>query len=74
MDFDLTDDQRLLGDSVTRLLAAEYGFEQRKALLQDASGLERDALERSMPSSACSACRSPRSTAASAAARSTSCC
>jgi alkylation response protein AidB-like acyl-CoA dehydrogenase len=38
MDFDLTDDQRLLGDSVTRLLAAEYGFEQRKALLKTPAG------------------------------------
>lgn len=38
MDFDLTDDQRLLGDSVTRLLSAEYGFEQRKALLKTPSG------------------------------------
>jgi pimeloyl-CoA dehydrogenase small subunit len=38
MDFDLTDDQRLLGDSVTRLLAAEYGFEQRKALLKTPTG------------------------------------
>jgi pimeloyl-CoA dehydrogenase small subunit len=34
MDFDLTEDQRLLGDSVARLLASEYGFEQRKALLK----------------------------------------
>jgi pimeloyl-CoA dehydrogenase small subunit len=38
MDFDLTDDQRLLGDSVTRLLAAEYSFEQRKALLKTPAG------------------------------------
>ncbi|TDH63554.1 pimeloyl-CoA dehydrogenase small subunit [Dankookia rubra] len=38
MDFDLTDDQRLLGDSVTRLLSAEYGFEQRKALLKTPTG------------------------------------
>ena len=33
MDFDPTEDQRLLGDSVARLLADEYSFEQRKALL-----------------------------------------
>ncbi|WP_431267211.1 acyl-CoA dehydrogenase family protein [Dankookia sp. P2] len=38
MDFDLTDDQRLLGDSVTKLLSAEYGFEQRKALLKTPTG------------------------------------
>ena len=33
MDFDPTEDQRLLGDSVARLLASEYSFEQRKSLL-----------------------------------------
>ena len=38
MDFDLTDDQRLLTDSVTRLLGNEYGFEQRKALLKTETG------------------------------------
>jgi pimeloyl-CoA dehydrogenase small subunit len=38
MDFDLTDDQRLLTDSVTRLLADQYGFEQRKALLKSPEG------------------------------------
>ena len=30
MDFDLTDDQAILKDSLTRLLADSYGFEQRK--------------------------------------------
>ncbi len=38
MDFDLTDDQRLLTDSVTRLLADQYGFEQRKSLLKTPMG------------------------------------
>jgi alkylation response protein AidB-like acyl-CoA dehydrogenase len=38
MDFDLTEDQRLLTDSVTRLLADQYGFEQRKALLKTPAG------------------------------------
>ncbi|WP_149539550.1 acyl-CoA dehydrogenase family protein [Siccirubricoccus phaeus] len=38
MDFDLTDDQRLLGDSVARLLADEYAFDQRKKLLAAAPG------------------------------------
>ncbi len=38
MDFDLTDDQRLLGDTVARLLATEYGFERRKALLKTPTG------------------------------------
>ncbi len=31
MDFDLSDDQRLIKDSVDRLIADQYGFEQRKA-------------------------------------------
>ena len=31
MDFDLDDDQRLLRDSVDRLVADTYGFEQRRA-------------------------------------------
>ena len=31
MDFDLNDEQRLIKDSVERLLADRYGFEQRKA-------------------------------------------
>lgn len=38
MDFDLTDDQRLLTDSVTRLLSDSYSFEQRKALLKTEQG------------------------------------
>ena len=33
MDFDLTDEQRLLKDSVDRLVADRYGFEQRRAYL-----------------------------------------
>ncbi len=38
MDFDLTDDQRLLSDSVAKLLAGTYSFEQRKALLKTPGG------------------------------------
>jgi alkylation response protein AidB-like acyl-CoA dehydrogenase len=38
MDFDLTDDQRLLTESVTRLLADEYSFAQRGALLKTTEG------------------------------------
>lgn len=38
MDFDLTEDQRLLTESVTRLLADEYAFEQRKQLLKAPEG------------------------------------
>jgi len=38
MDFDLTDDQRLLKDSVDRLIADHYGFEQRRKYLREPSG------------------------------------
>lgn len=42
MDFDLTDDQRMLKDSVDRLVADTYGFEQRKAVLNLGEGWSRD--------------------------------
>ena len=38
MDFDLSDDQRLLKDSVDRLIAEQYGFEQRKKYLAEPTG------------------------------------
>ena len=38
MDFDLTDDQRLLTDSVNRLLGDQYTFEKRKAFLKAPEG------------------------------------
>jgi pimeloyl-CoA dehydrogenase small subunit len=38
MDFDLNDDQRLLQDSVTRLLADRYAFDARKRYLQEPEG------------------------------------
>ena len=38
MDFDLSDEQRLLKDSVDRLLADRYGFDKRKAHLAAAEG------------------------------------
>ena len=38
MDFDLTDEQRLLKDSVDRLVADRYLFENRKAWLKDPTG------------------------------------
>jgi pimeloyl-CoA dehydrogenase small subunit len=38
MDFDLSDEQRMLQDSVQRLLAERCGFEQRQALLDDLAG------------------------------------
>ncbi len=38
MDFDLSEDQRLLQDSIRRLLADRYSFEARKRYLQEAEG------------------------------------
>src|SRR6201998_4638365 len=38
MDFDLTDEQRLLRESVDRLLADHYGFAQRRSYLVEAEG------------------------------------
>ena len=36
MNFEPTDEQRQLADSLTRYLATHYGFEQRKAILAEA--------------------------------------
>lgn len=41
MDFDLTEEQSLLQDSVHKLLAAAYSFEQRKAMRNLAGGYDR---------------------------------
>src|SRR5205085_8015727 len=41
MDFDLTDEQRLLSDSVDRLLADTCTFEKRKAYLAEPEGWSR---------------------------------
>lgn len=38
MDFDLSDEQRMLQDSVQRLLAERCSFEQRRALINDPAG------------------------------------
>lgn len=38
MDFDLTDEQSILKDSVERLLAENYGFEQRRKILASPEG------------------------------------
>ncbi|HYF09744.1 MAG TPA: acyl-CoA dehydrogenase family protein, partial [Acetobacteraceae bacterium] len=42
MDFDLSEDQRLLQDSLGKLLAAKYGFEDRKKYMQSGTGWSRD--------------------------------
>src|SRR6516165_2809543 len=41
MDFELTDEQRLLRESVDRLLADHYGFAQRRSYLLEPEGWSR---------------------------------
>ncbi|HEX3410421.1 MAG TPA: acyl-CoA dehydrogenase, partial [Stellaceae bacterium] len=41
MDFDLTEEQRLLRESVERLLADHYGFDKRRAYLAESDGWSR---------------------------------
>jgi pimeloyl-CoA dehydrogenase small subunit len=42
MDFDLSDDQRLLQESLQKLLKDKYGFENRKAYLKSETGWSRE--------------------------------
>ncbi len=42
MDFDLSEEQRLLKDSIDRLLADRYDFEQRKRFRQTDEGWSRE--------------------------------
>ena len=42
MDFDFSDDQRMLKDSVDRLIADKYGFEQRKKYMAEPDGWSRE--------------------------------
>lgn len=42
MDFDLTEEQRLLKDSVDRLIADRYGFEARKTIMAQPDGWSRE--------------------------------
>jgi pimeloyl-CoA dehydrogenase small subunit len=41
MDFDLTDEQRLLKESIDRFLADRYGFEQRRRVMAEPEGWSR---------------------------------
>ena len=41
MDFDLSDEQRLLSDSVSRLVTDRYGFEERLAAMREPEGFSR---------------------------------
>ena len=70
MDFEFGDDQRLLKDSVDRLMADRYGFEARKRHAREAGRMSHARCGRNTPSSACSGCPSPKTMAGSAAARS----
>ena len=60
MDFDLTEEQRLLKDSVDRLIGDRYGFEQRKAYGR-ARRLEPRAVGAIRRARPARRCRSPRS-------------
>ncbi|MCC7082829.1 MAG: acyl-CoA dehydrogenase family protein [Burkholderiales bacterium] len=42
MDFDLSEEQRMLEQSVGRLIAEHYSFEQRKRYMQEPAGFSRD--------------------------------
>lgn len=42
MDFNLTNEQQLLGDTVQRFLAKEYGFEARRKIVKSEAGWSRD--------------------------------
>jgi pimeloyl-CoA dehydrogenase small subunit len=42
MDFDLSEEQRMLKDSAERLIAERYGFEQRKKYMKEQDGFSRD--------------------------------
>src|SRR6266550_6911710 len=42
MDFELSEEQRLLKDSVERLIADRYGFEARKGYMQEPGGFSRE--------------------------------
>jgi len=42
MDFDLSEEQRMLKESVERLIGERYDFEQRKTYMKDACGFSRD--------------------------------
>ena len=70
MDFDLSEEQRLLKESVDGLLNDSYDFDAAQEIHGGEGRLEQSASGASSPSRACSACRSRKRTAASAPARS----
>ena len=69
MDFELSEEQRLLKDSVERLAAQRYDFEARNKYMKETDGWSR-ALWKQYVDLGLTALPSPRITAASAAGRS----
>ena len=49
MNFDYSDDQQQLADSVRKYLTNEYDFDKRKAIIRSAEGLSEAAWTNSMP-------------------------
>ena len=69
MDFDLSEEQRLLKESIDGLLTDSYDFDARKKYQKEKGGWSK-AVWGSSPSRACWACRLPKPMAALAPARS----
>jgi alkylation response protein AidB-like acyl-CoA dehydrogenase len=69
MDFDLSEEQRLLKDSVDGLLNDSYDFESRKKYGKEKGGWSRNVWNK-LAEQGLLGCRSPRTMAASAPARS----
>jgi len=65
MDFDLSEEQRLLKESVDGLLTDSYNFDQRKKYMAEKGGWSKGS-GASSPSRACSGCRFRKPMAASA--------
>ena len=70
MDFDLSEEQRLLKESVDGLLGSSYDFDAAQEIHGGDGRLEQKPSGASSPNRACSGCRSPKTMAASAPARS----
>jgi alkylation response protein AidB-like acyl-CoA dehydrogenase len=69
MDFELSEEQRLLKDSVERLVADRYDFSARQRFMQEPTGFSRE-LWRQYSELGLSGCRFRKRTAGSAGAQS----
>ena len=69
VNFDYSEEQQLLANSIKQFIAKDYTFEARKAILASASGYS-DQVWSTFAEMGLLACRSPMSMAASAAMRS----